>query len=110
MGCPPRTHKADIEASPGIAEKARAWMAEQSDERIFAFHLIRKFGGRALRRRRSDDDVYLCGAEFEDGSRLTFRILEGSAPDQDEIWLDSDRLQTGVPLSPERARKLAGLE
>ncbi|MYC31587.1 MAG: hypothetical protein F4X64_00225 [Chloroflexi bacterium] len=44
MGCPPRTYKADIEASPGIAEKARAWMAEQGDERIFAFSLIRKSG------------------------------------------------------------------
>ena len=76
----PQVHKTELVAEGGAtADDALLWMQDVGVEAAQVFSLIRKFGGRALRRRWPNGLIYLCGAEFDDGSRLTWKLAEGAA-------------------------------
>ncbi|MCY4057541.1 MAG: hypothetical protein OXG44_06035 [Gammaproteobacteria bacterium] len=75
---PRPVRKVDIVAEPeaGTAAVALKWMRRHGVEATDVFHLLRRFPGRALRRRHPDGLVYLCGAQFEDGTSLTWRLKD----------------------------------
>ncbi len=82
----------------GTAGEARAWMIERGVDRTYADNLVRRFGGRTLQRKRPDGEAYLCGAEFPDGSRISWRLVDGQAPDRDDYWIPADQLREMVPI------------